>query len=770
MTDTLAGAGEMARRCRDFAWSDTPLGAFECWPVNLRAVAMTMLETPLPMALWWGTDLLQVYNDAYAQLLGEQHGVALARPAADTWRDARSALGRSAEPVLRGERATSTACFQFSTERCRDLGKTCVMFAFSPVRDDSGAICAVLAICPAPAQREVASADRVTRVLLVNDDVPTRESIRSILEMQHWEVDAVAEVGEAVVAACSHPPDLIVACVTAPTSENLSSLRKLQFAAAPRSVRVLLLSECAGDESRVAAMVAGADDCLAIPFSERELVARVRTHLEIAHLHYDLRTQQEGLYALIMQSPVPTSVIRGDDLVIEIANERMLTMVNRRDIVGMKYVDVFPQVELDGYDELLREVMHSGKPLQGEQVLARFDRNRDGRFEDSYWSFTWTPLADADGRHDRVMVAAIDVTHDLVLRRKLKESEEGLRRLVDQVSAGTAQTSLTGRFTHVSERFCELVGRPERLLLRRKMQDITHPDDRAPIDAWFLRLVERGSPRVVETRCVKPDGTIAWLQTSLSRLHDRDCRIIGVNAVCVDVTHRKLAECCLQAADRRFLTLVEMSTHVIWTTDANANMCTEQPGWSRFTGQSRAEYSGRGWLDAIHPDDRAALGEYIERSRVYGEPFKLEHRVRRRDGQFRSCVAQGAPIRNDDGTIFEWTGTHTDVTEQRALEQQLSLSHAQAAVARRGTSGRPDVVERFEVLTKSLGRDLRDPLTAIIKAAQVLERRTDFGKIANPVNRILASVGQVQHVVAQLLEFVDANFVRYRVTPAPPKH
>lgn len=596
------------------------------------------------------------------------------------------------------------------------------------------------------------------RILLVGDDADARDSVLRILEAQNWEVEAAADAVEAMVRACAQPPDLVVADFKALRAESLSALRELRLAAGARALRMLVLSEGSSDEARAL----GADDFLAKPFTDSELVARIRTHCAMAHLHYDLRTQHELLYSVIMQSPLPTFVVRGDDLVFEIANERTMQAVNRRDIVGMRYADVFPQAKLDGLDDLLREVMRSGKPLHGDELLARIDRHQDGRLEDSYWAFTWTPIANVEGVYDRIMVAAVEVTHDVLLRRKLKESEEGLQRLVHQVDAGLAQTSLTGRFMVVSERFCELVGRTEKVLLRRRLQDITHPDDRAPIDAWFLRLVERGSPRVVETRCVKPDGTIAWLQTSLSRSHDRDGRIVGVNAVCIDVTDRRLAQCWVRAADRRFLTLVETSTHVIWTTDADANMCTEQPGWSRFTGQSRAEYSGRGWMAALHPDDVALVAEYIERARVRGEPFRLEHRLRRRDGEYRICIAHGAAIRDNDGTILEWAGTHTDITEQRALEQQLSMSEEHPTVVQRGTSVRADlVIERLGELTRSLSRDLRGPLSSIVKAASVLERRADFGKIANPVNRILASAAQIQQVVAQLRDLVRIGQVRH---------
>src|SRR5690242_12677382 len=65
--------GEMARRIREFDWSKTPFGPLEGWPVSLRSITAMMLENRFPMALWWGRELRQIYNDAYMVVLGGKH-------------------------------------------------------------------------------------------------------------------------------------------------------------------------------------------------------------------------------------------------------------------------------------------------------------------------------------------------------------------------------------------------------------------------------------------------------------------------------------------------------------------------------------------------------------------------------------------------------------------------------------------------------------------------------------------------------------------------
>jgi hypothetical protein len=85
--DWLAGGGEMGERIRAFDWSETSLGPLEAWPQSLKTVVQVMLSSRYPMFVWWGRELVNIYNDAYAPLLGGRHPQALARCAAHIWED-----------------------------------------------------------------------------------------------------------------------------------------------------------------------------------------------------------------------------------------------------------------------------------------------------------------------------------------------------------------------------------------------------------------------------------------------------------------------------------------------------------------------------------------------------------------------------------------------------------------------------------------------------------------------------------------------------------
>jgi PAS domain S-box-containing protein len=98
--------GEMRRRLQRFAWERTPLGPRERWPQSLTLAVDLILESGFPMAVRWGPDLVTIYNDAYAPLLGQKHPAVFGKPLRETWPEIWHELGPMSEAILRGERGS----------------------------------------------------------------------------------------------------------------------------------------------------------------------------------------------------------------------------------------------------------------------------------------------------------------------------------------------------------------------------------------------------------------------------------------------------------------------------------------------------------------------------------------------------------------------------------------------------------------------------------------------------------------------------------------
>ena len=134
---------------------------------------------------------------------------------------------------------------------------------------------------------------------------------------------------------------------------------------------------------------------------------------------------------------------------------------------------------------------------------------------------------------------------------------------------------------------------------------------------------------------------------------------------------RVRAEAGLRSSNERFRAAVQATRGVLWTNDAQGRMVGEQTGWAALTGQGFDEYQDYGWSKAVHPDDVQPTIRAWDEAVRKSETFVFEHRVRRSDGEWRLFSVRAVPIFGPDGSVCEWVGVHTDVTEERAAEEAL---------------------------------------------------------------------------------------------------
>lgn len=99
----MRGSGEMAERVMNFNWAETPLGGLDKWPVTLQSSLSICLNSNFPIALYWGKDLILIYNDAWSPIPGNKHPWALGRPARQVWPDIWSDIEPQFKKAFSGE-------------------------------------------------------------------------------------------------------------------------------------------------------------------------------------------------------------------------------------------------------------------------------------------------------------------------------------------------------------------------------------------------------------------------------------------------------------------------------------------------------------------------------------------------------------------------------------------------------------------------------------------------------------------------------------------
>jgi PAS domain S-box-containing protein len=136
--EPLAGGGELGRLMRGIDWSRTPLGPVAGWPRALRTAVRIMLTSRQPMFVWWGDQLINLYNDAYRSILGGKHPAALGQPASLVWREIWDAVGPRAAAAMSGNEGTYDEALLLIMERNGYPEETYYTFSYSPVPNDEG--------------------------------------------------------------------------------------------------------------------------------------------------------------------------------------------------------------------------------------------------------------------------------------------------------------------------------------------------------------------------------------------------------------------------------------------------------------------------------------------------------------------------------------------------------------------------------------------------------------------------------------------------------
>lgn len=174
----------------------------------------------------------------------------------------------------------------------------------------------------------------------------------------------------------------------------------------------------------------------------------------------------------------------------------------------------------------------------------------------------------------------------------------------------------------------------------------------------------------------RKDGSEFTGEVQRSFVRNEAGEVIGQLEVVRDMTERLEAERALRESELRYQGVLEAMPQLVWVTDPQGRHRYFNSGWYAFTGLSPDESVDFGFAKALHPDDVERSLLTWERSWRYGEPYEIEYRFRRFDGEYHWFVGRASPIHNAEGQVIEWVGTCTDIHERIEFEGQLRRSEA----------------------------------------------------------------------------------------------
>ena len=314
------------------------------------------------------------------------------------------------------------------------------------------------------------------------------------------------------------------------------------------------------------------------------------------------------------------------------------------------------------------------RALRGEQFILTEAYGDPSKYR-TYYENRYSPIKSETGDIIGLTVFVIDITARKQVEEQLRESEERFRSLLDSQTSNIMMLDFEGVHHYVNQvGIASMTGAgTAQDILGKRLHELYPPH----IADWQLKQIRRvmttGQGLSGDYENVMDDQS-QWWHLNLQPIRNASGQVALVMVNSLNITERKRTEVALRESEERFRTLANTAPVLIWMagTDTLCNFFN-QP-WLDFTGRTMEQEWGQGWTEGIHADDRQHCLDIYLHAFQARQPFTMEYRLRRADGEYRWMVDQGVPRFLPNGRFVGYIGSCLDMTERKRMEEKLHES------------------------------------------------------------------------------------------------
>ena len=486
----------------------------------------------------------------------------------------------------------------------------------------------------------------------------------------------------------------------------------------------------------------------------------------------------KSVVSLMLASKFPMFLLWGEHHCC-LYNDGYIPVLGRRHptALGRPFIETWPEIWSSIHPMIL--LARAGESLYFERLPLRLERNQFE--EEASFTFSYSPLRDAEGEIRGMFCACMETTEQLRAEISLRESEARWRGLFNNMQEGfflgQALRDDDGRM--IDFRFLEMnpgfeiqsgiradtaIGRPAREVFPGLQDELVRR---------YAQVLDSGEPSHFEVHI--PAAGDRWFEVRARKTTTDQFAVLFL-----DITARKGAEAALRKSEATFRGLAQSIPNHVWTACPNGMLDWLNERAYDYTGAGFESLAGAAWANVVHRDDLPEVAERWTQSIQQQVPYQAEFRLRRFDGAYRWHITRAAPLYADNGKLERWIGTNTDIEDQKHIEQELARLNdtLESRVAERSAElevanealRQAQKMEAVGQLTGGIAHDFNNLLTGVIGGLDMLRTRLAQGRhdeIDRYVEAVATSAQRAAALTHRLLAFsrrqplkpevVDAN-------------
>jgi len=683
----LQGGGEMGELTRNFDWAATPLGPPKEWPQSLKVTVGIILASKFPMFLWWGSEMIQFYNDAYRPSLGNngKHPYALGQRGSESWPEVWEVI----YPLIKQVQTTGDATWSedqlvpiYRNGRIEDVYWT---FSYSPVWGESPGVNGVLVVCTETTGKVLANERLVQSAKNLHNMILQAPVAMCMLTGPYHLIEVANQQmirlwGKPESAVLGHP---VFDALPDARGQGLEELMaKVYNTGESFNAHEMPIDLVRNGRSEIVYQNFVYEpyrdtngNILGVIAITTDVTEQVLAKKEQQRINRELSLANESFRNLILQAPVAMGLFLTEEMVIEVINDAFLALWDKdRSVVGLPVTAALPELENQPYPQIMRDVFNSGKLYQANEAKVFLHRN--GRLDEGYYNFINQAFRNSDGMIVGVVVVAIEVTEQVKARQKLEQmnadlakGESRLRLAIDATNLGTWEYDILSGEFYCSDECREIIGLAAGdAVTFRDIVNRVDPDDRHAAERIFNESAQKHNRRYdVTCRIARfDDDSTRWIKVQGMTLYGLDGRISRYIGTMLDATSVRQAE----ERSAKLAAIVDSSDDAIVSKTLESVITSWNEAAERMFEYSSTEMIGQTIYKIIPPDRQDEEPRILERLKKGERVEHFETKRLTKSGRLLDVSITVSPVRDLQGTIIGLSKIARDITEKKQEEQR----------------------------------------------------------------------------------------------------